>query len=111
MKRLALILFTMAIVAACSNNSTDEDQLRETARQDIIERLDLPEGTKFTQENMEISSNPDNVDGLDFEYIVKVTVKSQNRDGEEIAKVHTMNYKKRQDAQAAKERFELISFE
>jgi hypothetical protein len=111
MKRFAIILFTMAIVAACSNKATDEDSLRETARKDIIEKLELPEGTKFTDETMEVSSIPENADGPNVEYIVKVTVKSQNREGEEIIKIHTMRYKKRKDAEDAKDRFELTTIE
>lgn len=107
MKKFALILLTMAVVA-CSNNKTeDEDHLRETARKDIVEKMDLPEGTIFDDKSMEVTRNPENEDGPNVEYIVKVTVKSQNQDGKEIEKVHRMHYRKKADAEAAKDRFEL----
>ena len=110
MKKLAFILLTLAVVA-CTSKSSDEDLLRELARKDIAENLELPEGTKFTDESMEVSRNPKIGDGPNVEYIVKVTVKSQNREGEEVIKIHKMHYKKRTDAEAAKDRFELTSFD
>ena len=110
MKKLALILLTLAVVA-CTSKGSDEEQLREMARKDIIEKLELPEGTEFTDQSIEVNKNSEIEDGPNVEWIVKVTVKSGNREGEEIIKTHIMHYKKRADAEAAKDRFELISFE
>lgn len=111
MKKLALILLTMAVVACSSNDTKDEDQVREAAKRDIVEKLELPDGTTFTDESIEVNRNSEIQDGPNVEYIVKITIKSQNQDGEEIVKIHKMHYKKRADAEAAKDRFELISFE
>lgn len=111
MKKLILILLTIVIVACSSNNTTDEEKVREVAKTDIIEKLELPEGTKFTDESIEVTQNPEVVDGPNVEYIVKVTVKSENEAGDEIVKVYKMHYKKIADAEAAKDQFELTSFE
>lgn len=111
MKKFALILLTIIVAACSSNNTTDEEKVREVAKTDIIKKLDLPEGTKFTDESIEVSQNPEVADGPNVEYIVKVTVKSENEAGEENVKVYKMHYKKLADAEAAKDQFELISFE
>ena len=110
MKKLALILLTFSIAACTSNEFKDEELLRETARQDIIERLELPEGTEFKDESIEVSEGVKNEDGANVKYIVKVTIKSQNQEGTEIIKSHIMHYMKRADAEAAKNHFELLSF-
>lgn len=111
MKKLALILITTAIVACSSNATKDEETVRERAKKDIIEKLQLPEGTTFNDESIEVATKPENAEGPEVVYIVKVTVKSEDQSGNEIVKIHTMQYKKREDAKAAKDRFELISFE
>lgn len=111
MKKLTLILLTIIVAACSSNNTTDEEKVREVAKTDIVKELNLPEGTKFTDESIEITRNPEVVDGPNVEYIVKVTVKSENEAGDEIVKVYKMHYKKIADAEAAKDQFELTSFE
>lgn len=111
MKRLIMIILTIAVVSCSSDKKTDYDTVREQAKKDAIEKLELPEGTKFNDESVEVSSDPENGEGPNVQYIVKVTVKSQDQSGNEVVKVHTMNYKKREDAQAAKDKFELMSFE
>lgn len=101
------------MVACTSDKTNDAETVRETAKKDIIEKLQLPEGTKFDDSTMEVTSNPENGEGPDVEYIVKVTIKSQNEEGKEIVKTHTMHYSKRKNAEerAAEERYELTKFE
>ncbi len=111
MKKLLFIVLTVVIVGCSSDNKTDHDTVREQAKKDAIERLELPAGTEFNDESVEVTRNPEDGDGPDVEYLVKITVKSQDRNGEEVVKVHRMRYQKRTDAEAAKDRFELMSFE
>ena len=111
MKKLVFILLTMAVVACSSDTKSDKDTVREQAQRDIIEKLQLPEGTKFSDDSVEITTDPADGEGPNVAYIVKVTVKSQDETGQEIIKIHKMHYEKRADAEAAKDRFELKSFE
>jgi|SRR5690554_5712217 len=111
MKKLMFIVFTVILVACATDKGSDEDTVRDQAKRDIVDKLELPDGTKFTDESVEVTTNPENGDGPDVEYIVKITVKSQDQTGKEIIEVHRMHYKKRADAEAAKDRFELTYFE
>ncbi len=111
MKKLMFIVFAIMVVACATDKDSDQDTIREQAKRDIVEKLDLPEGTKFTDESVEVTTDPVDGEGPDVEYIVKITVKSQDQTGQEIIKVHRMHYKKRADAEAAKDRFELSFFE
>ncbi len=110
MKKTLILLLTVFAMIACENRDTNDDtEVRESAKAYIIDYYDLPEGTKFTENDMTVTREGDvNADGT---YIVKVTISSENRDGERINKTHLMHYKKREDAMAAKERWELINFE
>jgi|GEM_PF-849026 len=111
MKKLIIVLLTLVAVACNNNSKADHESLREQAKQDAIEKLQLPEGTKFTDESVEITTDPENGEGPNVVYIVKVTVKSQDESGKEIVKVHRMRYKRLADAEAAKDRFEMTEFE
>lgn len=113
-KYLIMIMTTLLVVfISCNSNSSknDEKEVREAAKTEIINRYDLPEGTEFTEENMRINRNSDTNTSMDDEYIVRVTITSQNRAGEMINESHVMHYKKRENAMKAKERWELMSFE
>lgn len=111
MKKLLFLLLTIAVVACSSDTKSDQDTVREQAKKDIIEKLQLPEGTEFTDESVELTTDPVDGEGLDVEYIVKISVKSQDQAGNEIVKIHKMHYKRKADAEAAKDRFELTFFE
>ncbi len=111
MKKLFFLILTIAIVACSSDTKSDHDTVRELAKKDIIEKLDLPKGTEFSDESVELTTNPADGDGPNVEYIVKVTVKSQDQSGSEVVKVHKMHYKKKAAAEAAKDQFELTFFE
>jgi|SRR5690606_19661669 len=111
MKKLLFIVLAVVIVACTSDNKTDHDTVREQAKKDIIEKLQLPEGTKFSDDSVDVTTDPEEGDGPHVEWIVKITVKSQDQSGKENIKIYRMHYKKRADAEAAKDRFELMSFE
>ena len=105
MKKILIIL--VAIFAfSCANEKQDMDSVRKMAKEDAIEKLGLPEGTKFDESTMEISET-ESIDGATETYIVKVSVKSQDAAGEEMVETYTMTYKK---PEGAKE-YELQSFE
>lgn len=110
MKKLAFILITLLIVS-CSTEGKQEDVVRELAKKDAVEKLELPEGTTFNNDNVEVTETEKGEASIGISYLVKITVKSQDRDGNEILKTHTFNYKKRGEGGLAPEDYELISFE
>ena len=110
MKKFAFILITLLIVSCATQDKSDE-VVRELAKKDIMEKLELPEGTKFTDEDINVAGSEAAEGSLGIIYIVKITIKSQDRDGNEVIKTHIMNYKKiGGDGLSAKD-YELISFE
>ena len=108
MKKLAFILITLFIVS-CSTEGKQEEVVRELAKKDAIEKLQLPEGTKFIDENIELTETGEASIGIS--YIVKVTVKSQDKDGTEILKTYTLKYKKVGEGGLSPNDYELTSFE
>ncbi|MGO3181711.1 MAG: hypothetical protein ACTIJ9_02655 [Aequorivita sp.] len=110
MKKIAFILITLLIVS-CANDSKNDEVVRELAKKNIVEKLDLPEGTKFNNEDIEVTETQAAEGSLGVIYIVKVTVKSQDRDGNEVVKTHVMNYKKVGEGGLSERDYELISFE
>ncbi|MBT0608203.1 hypothetical protein [Aequorivita echinoideorum] len=107
MKKLLVILSAFLVLSCADNKANDQDEVREVAKRDIIEKLDLPEGTKFNDENIEVTETEMEDGSLGYNYLVKITVKSQDRAGNEIVKTHTMQYKKLEDAKD----YELTAFE
>ncbi len=110
MKKIALILVTLLIVS-CSTENKQEEVVRELAKKDIVEKLQLPEGTKFNDENIEVKETSTGEASLGVTYLIKITIKSQDREGNEVVKTYTMNYKKTGEGGLAPEDYELISFE
>ena len=110
MKKLAFILITLFIVS-CSTEGKQEEVVRELAKKDAIEKLQLPEGTMFNNENIEITESESSEAFKEISYLVNVTVKSQDTEGNEIIKTHTFNYKKIGEGGLSPADYELISFE
>ncbi|MEM0517291.1 MULTISPECIES: hypothetical protein [Aequorivita] len=110
MKKLMLVLITV-LVASCSTQDKQEGVIRELAKKDAIEKLQLPEGTKFSDENIDVTETADGEGAIGVTYLVKITVKSQDRDGNEIVKTHTFNYKKIGEGGLSEQDYELTSFE
>jgi uncharacterized protein YcfL len=109
MKKIAIILITLLMVA-CSTENKQEQVVRELAKKDLVEKLQLPEGTKFNDENIEVTETSTGEASIGVTYLIKITVKSQDRDGNEVVKTHTMNYKKIGEGGLAPEDYELTSF-
>ncbi|AFL79771.1 hypothetical protein Aeqsu_0249 [Aequorivita sublithincola DSM 14238] len=110
MKKLAFILLTLLVVS-CSTEGKQEDVVRELSKKDAIEKLQLPEGTSFNNENIEVTEMETGEASIGTSYLVKITIKSQDREGNEIVKVHTMTYKKTGEGGLSPEDYELVSFE
>ncbi|MBK5213447.1 MAG: hypothetical protein JJE55_07290 [Flavobacteriaceae bacterium] len=110
MKKIAFIVISFLIVA-CSTENKQEAVVRELAKKDAVEKLQLPEGTKFSNENVEVTETETGEASIGISYLVKLTVKSQDSDGNEIIETHTMTYKKTGEGGLAPEDYELISFE
>lgn len=110
MRKIAFILITLLLVS-CANENKGEEVVRDLAKKDIIEKLELPNGTKFHDEGIEVTETQASEGSLGIIYIVKVTIKSQDRDGNEIEKTHIMNYKKVGNGNQSANDYELISFE
>ena|SRR5690606_19417249 len=110
MKKFAFIMIAFLIVS-CSTENKQEEVVRELAKKDIVEKLQLPEGTKFNDENIEVKETPASEGSLGVTYLIKITIKSQDKDGNEIVKTHTMNYKKVGEGGLSAEDYELTSFE
>ncbi len=110
MKKIAFILITLLIVS-CSTENKQEEVVRELAKKDLVEKLQLPEGTKFSDENIEVKETGKGEASLGVTYLIKITVKSQDSEGNKMVKTHTMNYKKTREGGLAPEDYELISFE
>ena len=110
MKKLAFILITLLVVS-CSTENKQQDVVRELAKKDAIEKLQLPEGTTFKNENVEVIESETGEASIGVSYLVKITIKSQDREGTEIVKTYTMTYKKTGEGGLAPEDYELISFE
>lgn len=110
MKKIAFILISLLIVSCATDNKNDE-AIRDLAKKDVMEKLDLPEGTKFSNEDIDVTETKAAEGSLGVVYIVKITIKSQNRNGKEIIKTHILNYKKTGNTDSSEKDYELISFE
>lgn len=109
MKNLVIVLFTL-MALSCSTEKNQEQVIRDLAKNDAIEKLQLPDGTSFADENIQVSeTETDGPAGIN--YLVKITVNSQDRDGNEIVKTYSLNYKKTGEGGLAPEDYELLSFE
>ncbi len=110
MKKLAIVFVTILFVA-CSTEGKQIETVKDLAKKDITEKLQLPEGTAFADKDIEVSESKGGVENLGALYIVKITIKSQNADGSENIETHILTYKKLKEGGLAPEDYELQSFE
>ena len=61
-------------VLSCATENKQEDVVRELAKKDAIEKLQLPEGTKFSDENIEVTEAKTESGTLGVTYLVKITI-------------------------------------
>ena len=105
MKRFFFIILTVLLVA-CANDTKDTETVREMAVQEVTSQLNLPDGTTFNDENIEVTEKASDEEGIKTIYVVKVSIKSQDKDGNEIVKTHTLEYEK-----AENNTYKLASFD
>lgn len=110
MKKIAFILLSL-VIASCATENNQENVIRELAKKDAIEKLELPEGTKFNNENIEVTETDVEDGSIGVNYLVKITIKSQDRDGNEIIKTHTFKYNRKDGKGDSPKDYEFISFE
>lgn len=110
MKKLIVVAISMFILS-CGTDVKQDEVIREMAKKEVIEKLQLPEGTKFSNENIEITETKNDQDLVDVIYLIKVTIKSQDSDGNDVVKTHTLNYKKTGGNGSVPEDYELVSFD
>jgi hypothetical protein len=105
-----ILLLTVFLFFSCSTDGKQIETLRDRAKTDIITQLQLPEGTAFNDEHIEIRKDESDVAGIDAVFTVLVTVKSQDRDGKEINKTYTLEYEKVGEGGLDPKDYELKSF-
>ena len=54
MKKIILVMVSL-FVLSCATENKQEDVVRELAKKDAIEKLQLPGGTKFSDKNIEVT--------------------------------------------------------
>jgi len=96
MKRFAILLFS-TLVFACASDKKDVQTVRDMAVQEVKKQMDLPEGTAFNNDNIEVTEQASDTEGVETIYVVKISVKSQDQDGNEMVKTHTLKYEKAED--------------
>lgn len=110
MNKLALIFITVLLVA-CSTENKQIETVKDLAKKDVIEKLQLPEGTVFEDKDIEVTESKGGVENLGAIYVVKITIKSQDREGNFINKIYYLNYKKMKEGGLSPQDYELQSFE
>lgn len=93
MKRFVFIAITVLLVA-CAGDKSESDTVRNMAVEEVKSKLNLPEGTTFNNENIEVTEKTSDTEGVETIYMVKVSIKSQDQNGNEVIKTHTLEYEK-----------------
>ncbi|MCW8981035.1 hypothetical protein [Altibacter sp.] len=104
------ILILSLVLVGCSSEKQQMETLRTLAIQDLSTQLQLPEGTVFHKETIEISEAKD-VAEIEARYIVTCTIQSQSADGNEETRIYTLTYQKIGEGGLDPADYELISFE
>ncbi|PVW16380.1 hypothetical protein [Marixanthomonas spongiae] len=104
MKRFAILLFS-TLLFACASDTDDTQTVRDMAVAEVKKQMDLPEGTTFNKENIEVSKEASSTENVETIYVVKISIKSQDQDGNEIVNTHRLTYKKTDE-----NTYELTSF-
>ncbi len=104
MKRFVILLFS-TLLFACASDKEDTRTVRDMAIQEVKSELNLPDGTTFNNENIEVTEEPSDTEGVETVYVVKISIKSQDKAGNEMVKTHTLRYEK-----AENDTYKLASF-
>ena len=87
------------------------ETVRKLAVKDMIIQLKLPEGTKFNTEDIVVSEPVTDIEELGAIYVVKVTIKSQDANGDFVFTTHTLEYVKIGEGGLDPSDYELKSFD
>jgi hypothetical protein len=110
MKKCILLMLTVVLIA-CSTEKEQLETLRILAKNDVITQLDLPEGTKFNDTDIVVDKQASDLEDIAMVYVVKVTIKSQDQNGNEVLKTHTLKYQKIGEGGLDPNDYELTSFD
>lgn len=95
---------------ACSTPDSEVSQLQKQAKEDTIEKLNLPKGTQISDESFTIKK-AEGPEEDNFElYAVTVNIQSDNGDGQNTGKTQVLLYTKIID-EKNQPIFRLLSFE
>lgn len=85
--------------------------IRDLATHDFIEKLHLPEATKFNHEDIIVSEKGTKLENLGATYAVRITVTSQDHLGRKVFNTHTLTYTKIGEGGLSPHDYQLKSFE
>jgi hypothetical protein len=109
--RKALLFICLTVFLACSTEKEQQKTVIDLAKKDLMIQLQLPEGTKFNDDDLLITEETKSDAGEITTYIVEATVKSQDQDGKEILKTYKLQYEKIGEGGLDPNDYELISFD
>lgn len=110
MKRLLYLLFIVMIIS-CSTEDKQLNVVRDLAIQDLKTQLQLPEATKFNNEEIQVDKSASDIEAIESQYIVSFTINSQDDSGNAITKTHKLIYVKIGEGGLSPDDFELVSFD
>lgn len=109
MKKI-ITLLTVCLFFACSTEEKQLETVRALAIKDLQIQLQLPEGTKFDQKDIKVSEKESDIESIESVYVVTFNIKSQDREGNEVVKTHTLEYEKIGEGGLSPDDYELKSF-
>jgi hypothetical protein len=110
MKKIVFVLLCIAIIG-CSTEKEQMETVRELAKKDIINYLQLPEGTLFTEKDITVSEKTNGIEGIGATFVVKVAVVSQDANGNKNSVTHILEYVKIGEGGLSQSDYELQSFD
>ena len=109
--RKILVLLCSMMLLACSSEEKKMETVRELAKKDLITQLQLPEGTTFNNEAIQVSETASALERIDATYTVIFTINSQDSSGNPVTKKHTLTYAKIGEGGLSPEDYELTAFD
>ncbi len=110
MKKLAFLLITILFLA-CSTEKEQMQTVRNLAKEDLITQLQLPQGTKFSDNDIVITEKGTALEEMGATYIVTAKIVSQDAAGNEVISTHTLEYVKVGEGGLSPNDYELKSFD
>lgn len=109
MNKIIFVLIAL-IALSCDTDKQQMETLKERAQDDLITQLQLPEGTVFNDDSFSVNEEESDLEGVHAVYTINVTVKSQDKTGNEINKTYTLEYEKVGEGGLDPNDYELKSF-